>query len=64
MVSRYQYFGTHVAPSPTQVHRIACGKIEAVGFCIDAILELKARVGSLSLQGNGPFGSKTDILYV
>ena len=46
------------------VHRIACGKIEAVGFCIDAILALKARVGSLSLQGHGPFGSKTDILYV
>jgi len=46
------------------VHRIACGKIEAVGFCIDAILALKARVGSLSLQDEGPFGSKTDILYV
>ena len=23
------------------VHRIACGKIESVGFCIDAILALK-----------------------
>lgn len=46
------------------VHRIACGKIESVNFCIDAILELKARVGSLSLQSNGPFGSQTDILYV
>ena len=46
------------------VNRIACGKVEIVGYCIDAILTLKARVGSLSLQATGPFGSQTDILYV
>lgn len=46
------------------VHLIACGKTEAVGFCIDAIRALKERVGSLSLQGNGPFGTQTDILFV
>ena len=46
------------------VNRIACGKVEIVGYCIDAILALKKRVGSLSLQSTGPFGSQTDILYV
>jgi len=46
------------------VNRIACAKIEAVQFAIDATHELKERVGSLTLLSHGPFGSKNDILYV
>eukprot|EP00041_Stephanoeca_diplocostata_P001427 m.19969 g.19969 ORF g.19969 m.19969 type:complete len:594 (-) comp11997_c0_seq2:318-2099(-) len=46
------------------VNQIASGKIEVVGYCIDAVLSLKAHVGSLSLQETGPFGTATDILYV
>ena len=46
------------------VHRIACAKILAVEFTINSIKILKERVGALSLQEDGPFGGKNDILYV
>lgn len=46
------------------VDRIASGKIEIVGYCIDAINRLKIRVGSFALQEGSPFGTAPDILYV
>ena len=46
------------------VDRIACGKIEIVGYAIDAIMRLKMRVGSYALQEGSPFGTAPDILYV
>jgi len=46
------------------VDKIACAKIEAIAFAINAMYALKEGVGSLSLFEHGPFGSKNDLLYV
>eukprot|EP01130_Rhizamoeba_saxonica_P005386 TRINITY_DN2154_c0_g1_i1.p1 TRINITY_DN2154_c0_g1~~TRINITY_DN2154_c0_g1_i1.p1 ORF type:complete len:587 (-),score=107.44 TRINITY_DN2154_c0_g1_i1:54-1736(-) len=46
------------------VHRIACAKIEIVGYCITTIEMLKKKVGSFALFEHSPFGTKPDSLYV
>lgn len=57
-------FASTPSISNALVHKIACAKILCVEFAINAVQELKERVGSLSLFQNGPFGSRTDFLYV
>eukprot|EP00388_Colpodella_angusta_P000053 GDKJ01000182.1.p1 GENE.GDKJ01000182.1~~GDKJ01000182.1.p1 ORF type:complete len:593 (-),score=143.80 GDKJ01000182.1:152-1909(-) len=46
------------------VDKIASAKIVCVEFAIAGIAELKERVGALSLFDHGPFGVRTDFLYV
>jgi hypothetical protein len=50
-------FGRAPELSDALVDAISCAKIECIRFALDAFFEIKARVGSYSVQEDSPFGT-------